>query len=62
MGEETGEVRLRALDHEGLGYYFKKFRFYSRALILADERHNQMCPRLVCEECCHGESVGRETS
>lgn len=47
MGEETGEVRLRALDPEGLGYYSKKFRLYSGALILADERHNQMCLRLV---------------
>lgn len=40
-------VRLRALGHEGLGYYFKKFRYYSGALILAVERHNQMCLRLV---------------
>lgn len=42
VGEKTGKVRLRAPDHEGLGCYFKKFRFYSVALILADERQNQM--------------------
>lgn len=61
-GRENRKVRLRAPDHEGLGCYFKKFRFYSVALILAKERHNQMCLRFVVVKNVVIESVGGEAS
>lgn len=60
--EKIGKIRWRALGHEGLGCYFKKLRFYSVALILANERHNQMCVRFGVVKNGVIKSVGRETS
>lgn len=62
-GGKKKKGRLKEPDHEGPGCYFEKFRFYSVAFILAEERHNQMCMRFgvvkgVVTECWQRHKLG----